>query len=63
MISIWNRGYEQTQMDTPHFVVDERDSEDIGKEEDDFVLGVVARGCRSVGLYASYCLDLAYVAR
>ena len=49
-------------MDAPHFVVDERDSEHIGEEEDDFVLGVVARGCRSVGLYAPYCLYLAYIA-
>ena len=62
VVSIWSRGCEQTQIDAPHLVVDEGDSEDIGEEEDDFVLGVVARGCRSVGLYASYCLDLAYVA-
>ena len=63
MISIWRRICEQIQIDAPHFVVDERDPKNIGEEEDDFVLGVVARGCRSVGLYASYCLDLAYVAR
>ena len=50
-------------MDAPHFVVDERDSENIGEEEDDFVLGVVARGRCSVGLYTPYCLYLAYVAR
>ena len=63
VVSIWGRGCEQTQMDAPHFVVDERNSEDIGEEEDDFVLGVVARGRCSVGIHASYCLDLAYVAR
>ena len=49
-------------MDPPHFVVDERNSEDIGEEEDDFVLRVVARGRCSVGFYTPYCLDLACVA-
>ena len=63
MVSIWSRECKQTQMDAPYFVVDERDSENIGEEEDDFVLGVVARGRCSVGLYAPYCLYLAYVAR
>ena len=63
MISTWSCGCEQTQMDAPHFVVNERDPENIGEKEDDFVLGVVARGRCSVGLHASYCLDLAYVAR
>ena len=43
-------------------VIDERDAKDVGEEEDDFVLGVVARGRRSVGLYAPYCLYLAYIA-
>ena len=61
-MSIWRRGCKLTQMDTPHFVVDERDSENNGEEEDDFVLGVVARGRCSGGLYAPYCLDLAYFA-
>ena len=45
-------------MDAPHFVVDERDPKNIGEEEDDFVLGVVARGRCGVALYSRDCLDL-----
>ena len=41
-----------------HFVVDEGDAEDVGEEEDDFVLGVVARGRCGVALYSRDCLDL-----
>ena len=41
-----------------HLVVDERDAEDVGEEEDDLVLGVVARGRCSVALYSRDRLDL-----
>ena len=39
------------------FVVDERYPEDIGEEEDDLVLGVVACGRCGVALYSRDRLD------
>ena len=39
-------------------VVDERYPEDVGEEEDDFIVGVVARGRCGVALYSRDCLDL-----
>ena len=35
-------------------------AEDVGEEEDRFVLGVLARWERDVGLDSAYCFEFAY---
>ncbi len=42
-----------------HLVVDQRNAENIGEEEDDFVLGILACGCTDVALDTADLHDLA----
>lgn len=44
-----------------HLVVDEWDPEDIGEEEDDFVLGILACGRADVALDTTDLRDLAWM--
>ena len=43
----------------PHLVVVQRDAEDVGEEEDDFVFGIVAAGGGHIALDAPDFLNLA----
>ena len=44
-----------------HLVVVQRDAEDVGEEEDDFVFGIVAAGRGHIALDAPDFLNLAYM--
>ena len=46
-----------------HLVVVQRDAEDVGEEEDDFVFGIVAAGRSHIALDAADLLDLAWMFR